>query len=111
MELCHLVSLNDLKLVDLKSHDCHFLIQQLLPIAIHGILHEKVRVAITRLCFVFNAICSNVIDPRQLDDLEIESAIVLCQLEMYFPPSFFDIIFHLIVHLVREIWLWGPIFT
>jgi len=33
-----LVSLNDLKLNGLKSHDCHVLMQQLLPIAIRSIL-------------------------------------------------------------------------
>ena len=65
-----LVSVNDLKLVGLKSHDCHVLMQQLLPIVIRDILPDKVRVAITCLCFVFNAICSKVIDPRQMDDLE-----------------------------------------
>eukprot|EP00256_Glycine_max_P069195 XP_025983790.1 uncharacterized protein LOC100791086 [Glycine max] len=105
-----LVALNDLKLVGLKSHDCHVLMQQLLPVAIRGILPDKVRVAITRLCFLFNAICSKVINPHQLDDLENEAAIVICQLEMYFPPSFFDIMVHLIVHLVREIRLCGPVF-
>ena len=46
-----LVSIKDLKLVGLKSHDCHVLIQQLLSGAARGILPEKVRVAITRLCF------------------------------------------------------------
>ena len=105
-----LVALNDLKLVGLKSHDCHVLMQQLLPVAIRSILPDKVRVAITRLCFLFNAICSKVINPHQLDDLENEAAIVICQLEMYFPPSFFDIMVHLIVHLVREIRLCGPVF-
>ena len=79
-------------------------------VAIRGILPDKVRVAITCLCFVFNAISSKAIDSRQLDDLENEAAIVLCQLEMYFPPSFFDIMVHLIVHLVREIQLCNPIF-
>ena len=79
-------------------------------VAIRGILPDKVRLAITRLCFLFNAICSKVIDPRRLDELENEAAIVLCQLEMYFTPSFFDIMVHLIVHLVREIRLCGPFF-
>ena len=105
-----LVSINDLKLVGLKSHDCHVLMQQLLPVAIRGILPDQVQVAITRLCFVFNAICSKFIDPRRLDELENEAAIVLCQMEMYFPPSFFDIMVHLIVHLVREIGLCGPVY-
>ena len=81
-----------------------------MAIAIRGILLDKVKDAISRLCFVSNAIYSKVIDPRQLDALENEVAIVLCQLEMYFPPSFFDIMVHLIVHLVREIRLCGPFF-
>ena len=100
----------ELKLVGLKSHDCHVLMQQLLPVAIRGTLPEKVCVAITRLCFIFNAICAKVIDPKQLDDLENEVVVVLCQMEMYFPPSFFDIMVHLVVHLVREIWCCGPVF-
>ena len=73
-----LVALNDLKLVGLKSHDCYVLMQQLFPVVIRGILPDKVRVAITRLCFLFNAICSKVISPQQLDDLENEAAIVIC---------------------------------
>ena len=32
----------------------------------------------------------------------------LCLLEKYFPPSFFDIMIHLTVHLVREVRLCGP---
>jgi len=36
-----LVSMNDLKLIGLKSHDCHVLMQQLLPMAIRGILPKK----------------------------------------------------------------------
>ena len=75
--------------------------QDLLPVAIRGILPKNVRQVITRVCLFFNAICRKVIDPMSLDDLENEAIIILCQLEMYFPPSFFDIMFHLIVHLVR----------
>jgi hypothetical protein len=105
-----LVSMKDLKLVGLKSHDCHVLMQQLLPVAIRGILPKKVRDVLTRLCLFFNAICSKVIDPKKLDELENEGVVILCQLEMYFPPSFFDIMVHLIVHLVREIRLCGPVY-
>jgi len=77
------------------------MMQQLLAMVIRDILPNKVRHAITHLWFFFNVICSKVIDPVKLDDLENEAAIILCQLEMYFPPSFFDIMVHLIVHLVR----------
>jgi len=72
-------------------------------VAIHGILSKNVRQVITLLYLFFNAICRKIIDPTRLDDLENEAIILLCQLEMYFPPSFFDIMVHLIVYLVREI--------
>jgi len=105
-----LVSMDDLKLIGLKSHDCHVLMQDLLLVAIRGILPKNVRQVITRLCLFFNAICRKVIDPTRLDELENKVIIILCQLEMYFSPSFFDIMVNLIVHLVREIKLCGPVF-
>ncbi|XP_019164337.1 PREDICTED: uncharacterized protein LOC109160505 [Ipomoea nil] len=105
-----LVSMKDLKLVGMKSHDCHVLMQHMLPIAIRNILPKHVRHAITKLCFFFNAICSKVIDLDVLDDLQADVVVTLCQFEMYFPPSFFDIMVHLIVHLVREIKMCGLVF-
>ncbi|XP_058775142.1 uncharacterized protein LOC131649398 [Vicia villosa] len=105
-----LVSVKDIKLVGLKFHDCHVLMQQLLPVAIRGIFPNNVRKTITRLCLFFNEICCKAIDPLKLEDLENEAAVILCQLEMFFPPSFFNIMVHLIVHLVREIRLYSPIF-
>ena len=71
---------------------------------------NKVRLAITRLCLFYNAICSKVLDPVNLDELENEAVIILCQIEMYFPPAFFDIMVHLIIHLVREIKCCGPVY-
>ena len=46
-----LVSLKDRKLVGLKSHDYHMLMQQFLRIAIRSIMPEPTRYAIIRLCF------------------------------------------------------------
>jgi len=91
--------MQDLKLIGLKSHDCHILVQQLLPVAIRGILPKNVRHIITRLCSFFSSICCKVIDPLKLDEL----VVILCELEMFFPPSFFDIMVHLIMHLVSEV--------
>jgi len=70
-----LVHLKDLMLVGLKSHDFHVLMQQLLVVVIQDILPKKVRHAITRLCFFFNVICSKVIDPLKLDELENKAAL------------------------------------
>ena len=74
-----LVSMTDLKLIGLKSHDCHVMMQVFLPIAIRGILPKHVRLAITRLCSFFNTICNKVLDPDRLDALQNEVVITLCQ--------------------------------
>ncbi|XP_062005957.1 uncharacterized protein LOC133723145 [Rosa rugosa] len=106
----NLVSLDDLRLVGLKLHDCHMVMQQLLPIAIRSSLDKPVRFAIIRFCHFFKAICSKVIDVRELKKMQEDLVLTVCELEKYFPPSFFDIMIHLTVHLVREVELCGPVF-
>ncbi|CAL2266081.1 unnamed protein product [Prunus armeniaca] len=106
----NLVSLQDSRLLGLKSHDCHTLMQQLLPVAIRSVLEKPARYAITRLCFFFNAICAKTVDISKLDKLEEDVVVTLCLLEKYFPTSFFDIMVHLVVHLVREVRLCGPVY-
>jgi len=61
--------MKELKLVGMKSHDCHALMQQLLPVAIRSILSKHVHHVITQLCFFFNTVCSRIIDPEKLDEL------------------------------------------
>ena len=104
------VSMDDLKMYGLKSHDCHVLLQQLLPVAIRSILPKNVRVTIIRLCFFFNSLCSKVVDVSKLDKLQADVILTLCELEKIFHASFFDIMIHLVVHLVRELRLCGPVF-
>ncbi|KAL0539451.1 hypothetical protein IC582_023663 [Cucumis melo] len=65
--------------------------QQLLPVAIRGILPKHVRLAIIRLCFFFNAICKKTIDTSHLKGMQEDVVVTLCLLEKYFPPSFFTI--------------------
>ncbi|XP_075504530.1 uncharacterized protein LOC142541970 [Primulina tabacum] len=105
-----LVSLSELKLIGLKSHDYHVLMQHFLPILIRDALPKHVRYAIIRLCFFFKDICCKVIDVAKLDKLQSDLVVTLCLLEQYFPPSFFDVMLHLTVHLVREVRLCGPVY-
>ena len=60
--------------------------------------------------FFFNALCSKVFDVPALDKLQNDVVVTLCLLEKYFPPFFFNIMLHLIVHLVREVRLCGPVY-
>ncbi|CAE5962892.1 unnamed protein product [Arabidopsis arenosa] len=56
----------------LKSHDHHVLLQNLLPVALRGLLPKGPRVAISRLCNYFSRLCQRVIDPEKLITLESE---------------------------------------
>jgi hypothetical protein len=80
----------------------------LLPVALRGMKTELVRDAITSLCLFFNAIEEKVIHEDKLLDLERRHFETLCLLEATFPPSFFDLMWHLTAHLAREIWFLGP---
>jgi hypothetical protein len=84
----------------MKSHDCHVLMTTLLPVALRGIKTELVHDAVTSLCLFFNAI--------ELLDLGRRHFETLCLLEATYPPSFFDLMLHIIAHLAREIWFLGP---
>ncbi|XP_062010496.1 uncharacterized protein LOC133726869 [Rosa rugosa] len=107
--ISNLVSMDDLRLGGLKSYDCHALMQQLLPVAIRGVLEKSVGIVVIRLCLFFNEICRKTIDVSRLQKIQSELVETLCELEKYFPPSFFDIMVHLTVHLVREVELLGPV--
>ncbi|KAL6202337.1 hypothetical protein ACLB2K_026045 [Fragaria x ananassa] len=106
----NLVSMDDLRLNGMKSHDCHVLMQQLLPVALRAVLDKPVRVAVIRLCLFFTEICSKSFEVSKLPKIQSDIVETLCLLEKYFPPSFFDIMVHLTIHLVREIELCGPVF-
>nr|GFB64315.1 hypothetical protein [Tanacetum cinerariifolium] len=106
----NLVSMKDLKLHGMKSHDCHVLLTQMIPIAIHGLMPPQVRQIITKLCLFLNMIHSIVLDHEKLEELQRDIILILCQLEMYFPPSFFDVMVHLVSYIVEEIKIAGLVF-
>ena len=103
------VNLKDRKISGLKSHDCHILLETLLPLAIDGLLPEEVSKPLIVLSNFFKALCSKVLSVDDLEKMESQIAIALCQLEMIFPPSFFDVMMHLPVHLAGEAMIAGPV--
>ena len=98
------------KLTNLKSHDCHVLMTELLPLVLQGIHHENVQLTIIKLCAFLNAVSQKVIDPDKLIKLQKDVVQCLVGFELIFPPSFFNIMTHLLVHLVKEIDILGPVF-
>ena len=105
-----LVSMKDLSLCVYNCHDCHVLLTVFLPIAIRAIKPVYVKMVITRLCYFFNRISQKVIDEDELQDLKEFIAETMAQLEMCFPPGYFDITEHLMIHIVDQIEALGPLY-
>ena len=51
-----------------------------------------------------------IIDPDKLIKLQNDVVQCLVGFELIFPPSFFNFMTHLLVHLVKEIDILGPVF-
>jgi hypothetical protein len=105
------VNLKKRTIVGLKSHDNHILMQQIMPIALRGSLPDKVVIPLIELSLFFQGICSKTLSKSDLDRLESDIIIILCKLEQIFPPGFFTSMVHVVVHLVRECRLGGPVAT
>jgi hypothetical protein len=65
---------------------------------------------IMKLCSFFNAISQKVVDPMKLTKLQDYLILMMCNLETIFPPSFFDLMPHLLVHIVYEMKYLGHAF-
>lgn len=103
------VQLKPPKIFGLKSHDNHVLMQQLLSIALRNVLPKHVRSPLMKLCLYYRQLCSKVLKAHDLVRMENEIGKILCDLERIFPPSFFDIMVHLSVHLASEAKIAGSV--
>jgi len=103
------VKLKERKFTGLKSHDCHMIMQQLLPIALRRSTDPKVTSVLINICNYFNDICSKAIDVVHMEKLEKEIVVTMCKLEKLFPPSFFTVMVHLVTHLASEAKIAGPV--
>ncbi|XP_057990575.1 uncharacterized protein LOC131172956 [Hevea brasiliensis] len=103
------IDMRKLKLFGMKSHDCHVFMQRLLPIAFRELLPKNVWQALTELSNFFRELTSTTLREEAMLQLNEEIPIILCKLERIFPPSFFDSMEHLPVHLAYEAWIAGPV--
>jgi hypothetical protein len=62
------------------------------------------------LCSFFNAISQKVVDPMKLTKLQDDLILMMCNLATIFPPSFFDLMSYLLVHIVHEMKYVGHVF-
>ncbi|XP_010518611.1 PREDICTED: uncharacterized protein LOC104793884 [Camelina sativa] len=97
------------KFTGMKSHDCHVVMQRLLPFAFEHLLPSNVHQAIAGVGAFFRDLCSRTLTVDGIRNLEENIPMILCNLEKIFPPSFFDVMEHLPIHLPREAKLGGPV--
>nr|XP_043611316.1 uncharacterized protein LOC122582917 [Erigeron canadensis] len=93
----------------LKSHDCHILLQCMIPIAIRPFMTKQIRDALIELSRFFKKLTEPTLYVSELEALQKEIVNILCKLERIFPPSFFTIMVHLCVHFPQEAILGGPV--
>ncbi len=97
------------KVQGLKTHDCHILLQRILPVGMRGIMRKDIYEAIAELGNFFRELCCRTLKLDVLHQLKAQIPIILCKLEKFFPPAFFDVMVHLAIHLPDEAILRGPV--
>ncbi|KAL0318740.1 UNVERIFIED_CONTAM: hypothetical protein Sangu_2030200 [Sesamum angustifolium] len=101
--------MKELRLQGMTSHDCHVFMQKLIPIAFREILPEPMWSALTEVSLLFQILYSMTLDVNKVQELKASVATILCNFEKKFPPAFFNVMEHLIVHLSDEARVGGPV--
>ncbi|GJT90508.1 uncharacterized protein Tco_1079353 [Tanacetum coccineum] len=101
---------NDNNIIGMKSHDYHIMIQRLLPARAQAYLDSNIATPIIELCSFFKQICARSIKESDMLIAEDQLVHILCNFEQIYPPAFFDIMIHLVMHLPAEAILGGPVY-
>ena len=86
---------NDSRLVGLKSHNCHMIMQRLLLVGCRSLVSKNIWSTIAKLC-------ASTVNVSDMVEAQNQLVFILCKLERIFPPAFFDIMIHLVLHLPEE---------
>ena len=59
---------------------------------------------------MFKQLCTSTVNVSDMVEAQKQLVLILCKLERIFPPAFFDIMIHLVLHLLEEAILGGPVY-
>ena len=93
----------------MKTHDCHVLLQRVLPIIIRGLGLPDLYRAVAELGQFFRGLSSRNIMINALERLRDKIPTILCDLDKIYPLAFFDVMVHLAVHIPDEALLRDPL--
>jgi len=97
------------KLASMKRHDWHIFMQQLMSLALRGLMNGHGRLGLMRFSPMFHNICGKVWDPIDLPTLRKDVAITFSILQWELLEAFFIVMMHLTLHVVEELDISGPI--
>nr|CAM59133.1 putative transposase [Antirrhinum majus] len=103
------VQMQHLRLAGMRSHDCHVFMQRLMPNAFHDFLPDSVWGPLVEVSNFFRALCATELRKSDMEVLQSTIVVTMCKLEKIFPPSFFDSMEHLAIHLPWEAKVGGPV--
>ncbi|XP_048494556.1 uncharacterized protein LOC125494787 [Beta vulgaris subsp. vulgaris] len=104
------VNVKDCKISRSKSHDCHVMLQSILPLVIRDLLVKDVSEPLLEICQFFGVLYARSVQVEHLEKIiKAQIPLTLSKLEacMWMPPSCFDVMLHLSVHLADEVFLGG----
>ncbi|KAL9687763.1 hypothetical protein QQ045_032170 [Rhodiola kirilowii] len=96
------INLDDKKFIGLKTHDCHVMLQRMLPVYIRLYLPPNVISPLIALSHWFRRLCCREFEKEEVHRLKVDIVHILCQLERIFPPSFCTIMAAWSIQEVRE---------
>nr|GEU68563.1 hypothetical protein [Tanacetum cinerariifolium] len=98
----HKVINNDTNITGLKSHDCHIMMQRVIPFGLQQYLPPDIAKPLIELCLFFKQIYSQTLMVGDMLKAQRKVIDIMCNLELIYPPAFFDIMIHLVIHLPLE---------
>jgi hypothetical protein len=76
------------KVHNLKTHDCHILLQRVLLAGLKGVAPREMYEAVAELGRFFRELCCKTLRIDLLERMKVEIVLILCKLEKLFPPAF-----------------------
>jgi hypothetical protein len=78
------------KLIGLKSHDYHIIMERLLPVMFRGYLDDVVWMVLVELSYFYKYLCAKEIMIETMEKLENEIPVLLCKMEKNISSRFFQ---------------------
>jgi hypothetical protein len=97
------------KLIRLKSHDYHIIMERLMHVILQGYFDDDVWMVLMELSNFYRQLCAKEIMVEMMQKLEKKIPVLLCKMEKKFPSGFFNPLQHLLIHLPYEAKVGGPI--